>query len=55
MQEVLQAKYYIIHETKQERYFVQTTFQTRTGGTVFTKVHGIDKGVNPSLWQKYRH
>ena len=49
MQEVLHARDNNIHETEQDRYFVQTRFQVKTSGTVLPKVHTIDKGVYPYL------
>ena len=59
MQEVLHDKCYNIHKTekyfkhynihKTEKYFVQTRSQIKTNGTVFPKVHSIDKGLDPNL------
>ena len=49
MQEVLHARYYSIHENEQKRYLIQTRSQTRTMGTVLSKVHGLNKGVDPYI------
>ena len=49
MQEVLYAKSYNIHETEQERYFVQTRSQTESSGIVMPEVQGMKKGVDPNL------
>ena len=37
MWEVLNTRYFNIHETEQERYFVLTRFQATTSGTVLPK------------------
>ena len=52
MQEVPHATYQNVHKNELEKYFAPTRSQTKTSGTVLLEVHGLDKGVNPSLRQK---
>ena len=48
-QEVLQVKYYNIHENEQKRYLFEMRSQAKTIETVLPKVHAIDKGVDPNV------
>ena len=49
MQEIPHARYYNIHESKQERYLFQTRSQAKTSGSISPKVHAVDKGENPNI------
>ena len=47
MKKVLHTRYYNINEKEQGKYFVQTSSQAKTSGTILPKVHGVDKGIRP--------
>ena len=49
MQAVQHARYYSICKNEQKRYLIEIRFQAKTIGTIFPKVHGIDKGVDSNL------
>ena len=50
MQSILYDRYYNIGEREEEeKYLIQTRSQYKSSGITLPAVHGIDKGINPSL------
>ena len=49
MQTMLHTRYYNINEEEQGKYLVQIRSQAKTTGTILSKVHSIDKGIDPNL------
>ena len=50
MQNILYDRYYNIGEREEERkYLIQTRSQSKSGRTTFPAVHGVDKGIHPSV------
>ena len=49
MQNMLQTRYYNIGEREQRKYLVQTRSQAKSSGIILSKVHGIDKGIEPNI------
>ena len=49
MRSVFNARYYNINEREQGKHIVQTRSQAKTSGTILSKVHSIDKGIDPNV------
>ena len=49
MQVILRDMYYIIWQGKENRYLIQTCSQVKASGIKLPAVHGVDKGVDPSV------
>ena len=49
MKEKIHAIYYNIQESEQKRSVMQTGSQAKTSGTILPKLHGVNKGVEPSV------
>ena len=49
MQAILRDRYYNIGQEKESRYLIQTQSQAKTSGIKLLAVHGVDKGVDPSV------
>ena len=49
MQAILRDRYYNLGHEKESRYLIQTWSQTKTSGIEVPAVHGVDKGVDPSV------
>ena len=50
MQNILYDRYYNIDKREVEgKYLVQTRLQSKSSGITLPAVHGVDKGINPSV------
>ena len=49
MKAILRDKYYKTGQEKESRYLVQTQPQSKSSGIKLPAVHGVDKGVDPSV------
>ena len=49
MQAILRDRYYNIGQEKESRYVIQTWSQAKTTGIKLLAVHGVHKGVDPSV------
>ena len=49
MQALLGDRYYNVGQEKESRYLIQTQSQAKTSGIKLPEVHGINKGVDPSV------
>ena len=50
MQNILYDIYYKIGKREEEgKYLVQTRFQSKSSSIALPAVHGVDKGINPSM------
>ena len=49
MQAILRDRYYNVGHEKESRYLIQTECQAKTSGIKLPEVHGVDKGVDPSV------
>ena len=50
MQNILHDRNYNIKERKEEgKYLIQTRSQSKSSGIILPAVHGVDKGINPSV------
>ena len=48
-QVILRDRYYNVGQEKESRYLIQTQSQAKTSGIKLPEVHGVDKGVDPSV------
>ena len=46
---ILRDRYYNVGQEKESRYVIQTQSQSKTSGIKLLAVHGVDKGVGPSI------
>ena len=49
MQAILRDRYYNIGQGKENRYLIQTQSQAKASGIKLPAVHGVDRGVDPSI------
>ena len=49
MQAILRDRYYYIGQEKENRYLIQAGSQAKTSGIKLPAVHGVNKGVDPSV------
>ena len=49
MQNILQSKYYNIHEREEGNVLVQTRSKAKSSCTTLPEVHIIDKGIDPNI------
>ena len=49
MQAILKVRYYNVGQEKESRYLIQTRSQAKTGGIILPEIHGVNKGVDPSV------
>ena len=49
MQVILRDRYYNVGQEKESIYLIQTWSQSKTSGITLLAVHGVDKGVDPSV------
>ena len=52
MQAILRDRYYNIGQENESRYLIKTWSQAKTNGIKLPEVHGIDKGIDPSVKPK---
>ena len=52
MQAILRDGYYNVGQEKESRFPVQKQSQSKSSGIKLPTVHGVDKGVNPSVKQE---
>ena len=49
MQAILRDRYYNVGQEKESRYSIQTWSQSKISTIKLPAVHGVDKGVDPSV------
>ena len=49
MQAILRDRYYNVGQEKESRYLIQTQSHSKTSGIKLPEVHGVDKGIDPSV------